>query len=123
VDRFEGRVALVTGAARGQGRSHAVSLAREGASIVAVDVCRQLDVSYPMATADDLAETAALVADADLDAPTQDDFAEASLLTHTYPEPWVLPEDISEAVLWLASDQARFVTGISVPVDCGALLK
>ena len=57
-----GRVALVTGAARGQGRSHAVHLAEAGADIVAVDICAQIDtVTYPMATPDDLASTARLV--------------------------------------------------------------
>jgi (+)-trans-carveol dehydrogenase len=277
VGRFDGRVVFVTGVARGQGRSHALGFAREGAAVIGVDVCRQLDVSYPMATEDDLAQTVGLVEEAcgrivaraadirdpdglqaavdegvaafggldvvcanagigvnalapswelsrehwqdmidinltgawntvkatvphvldtarggaivfttsvlglkgmpnvthytaakhgvtglmralaielaphrvrvnavvptqtltpiidnpagyrafrpDLEKPTREDFAEASLLTHTYPEPWVAPEDITEAVLWLASEQARFVTGISVPVDCGALLK
>ncbi len=52
---LDGKVAFVTGAARGQGRSHAVALAREGADIIAVDVCRQLPtVPYPMATPEDL---------------------------------------------------------------------
>src|SRR6201997_2687414 len=56
--RVEGKVAFITGAARGQGRSHAVTLAREGADIIAVDIAKQVDsVPYPMATADDLAET------------------------------------------------------------------
>ena len=56
--RVDGKVAFVTGAARGQGRSHAVRLAQEGADIIAVDLCRQMDtVLYPMATPDDLAET------------------------------------------------------------------
>ncbi|MEJ2867772.1 mycofactocin-coupled SDR family oxidoreductase [Actinomycetospora sp. OC33-EN08] len=59
--RLENKVALVTGAARGQGRSHAVRFAEEGADIVAVDVCAPLDTPYPAATPDDLAETAALV--------------------------------------------------------------
>jgi SDR family mycofactocin-dependent oxidoreductase len=58
VGRLEGKVALVTGAARGQGRSHAVRMAAEGADIVAVDICRQIEtVNYPMATPEDLAET------------------------------------------------------------------
>lgn len=56
--RFEGKVALVSGAARGQGRSHAVRLAEEGADILAFDLCRQLDtVEYPMAEPADLKET------------------------------------------------------------------
>jgi SDR family mycofactocin-dependent oxidoreductase len=56
--RVEGKVAFITGAARGQGRSHAVRLAQEGADIIAVDVCKQVDtVPYPTATSEDLAET------------------------------------------------------------------
>jgi SDR family mycofactocin-dependent oxidoreductase len=56
--RVEGKVAFVTGAARGQGRSHAIRLAQEGADIIAVDLCGQIaTVQYPMATPDDLAET------------------------------------------------------------------
>ena len=56
--RVEGKVAFITGAARGQGRSHALTLAREGADIIAVDIAKQIDsVPYPMATPDDLAET------------------------------------------------------------------
>ena len=56
--RVEGKVAFVTGAARGQGRSHAIRLAQEGANIIAVDICRQIEtVPYPMSTPDDLAET------------------------------------------------------------------
>ncbi len=59
---LEGTVALVTGAARGQGRSHAVRLAAEGADVIAVDICADIPtVAYPLATAEDLAETARLV--------------------------------------------------------------
>jgi SDR family mycofactocin-dependent oxidoreductase len=64
--RLTGKVAFVTGIARGQGRSHALRLAEEGASIIGVDICRQLDtVGYAMATADDLAETVKLVEERD----------------------------------------------------------
>jgi SDR family mycofactocin-dependent oxidoreductase len=60
--RLEGKVAFVTGAARGQGRSHAVRLAQEGADIIAVDICEQIESNpYPLATDADLAETALLV--------------------------------------------------------------
>jgi SDR family mycofactocin-dependent oxidoreductase len=56
--RVAGKVAFITGAARGQGRSHAIRLAQEGADIIAVDICRDYDtVGYPMATEADLAET------------------------------------------------------------------
>lgn len=59
---FAGRVAFVTGAARGQGRSHAVRLAEEGAHIIAVDICRDIDSNpYPLATEKDLAETCRLI--------------------------------------------------------------
>jgi SDR family mycofactocin-dependent oxidoreductase len=55
---LDGKVAFITGAARGQGRSHALTLAREGADIIAVDICRQAPtVPYPMATPEDLAAT------------------------------------------------------------------
>jgi SDR family mycofactocin-dependent oxidoreductase len=55
---MDGKVALVTGAARGQGRSHAVRLAEEGADIIAVDICGQIStVEIPMSTKDDLDET------------------------------------------------------------------
>ena len=60
--RLLGKVAFITGAARGQGRSHAVRLAQEGADIVAVDIAGQIStVPYPMGTSADLEETAAMV--------------------------------------------------------------
>lgn len=275
--RVEGKVAFITGAARGQGRSHAVRLAEDGADIIAIDVCRQLDgVSFPMSTPQDLEETAArvkalgrrihavqadvrdhdaleaavdegvrqfgrldiVVANAgigsdgttldkmtekvwrdtidinltgvwltakvsiphllaggrggsiiitssvgglkghphighyvaakhgivglmrtlavelgprdirvntlhpsqvntpmvmhegtykmfrpDLDNPTVDDFAAVSQSMHLLPTPWVEPLDISNAVLYLASDEGRFLTGVTLPIDAGALVK
>ncbi|WP_167106055.1 mycofactocin-coupled SDR family oxidoreductase [Mycobacterium sp. DL592] len=60
---LEGRVAFVTGAARGQGRAHAVRLAREGADVIVSDICATVSdtIPYPGTTAEDLAETVRLV--------------------------------------------------------------
>jgi SDR family mycofactocin-dependent oxidoreductase len=275
--RVEGKVAFISGAARGQGRSHAVRLAQEGADIIAIDICGPIDdLAYPHSTPDDLAETADLVkaqdrrivtaqvdvrdydalkaavddgveqlgrldiivANAgigtfgnklhklpekiwqdmidvnlsgvwktvkagvphilagkrggsivltgsvgshkalaytghyiaakhgvmglmrsfavelgqhsirvnsvhpsqvntpmtmnevtfklfrpDLENPGPEDFAPFSQMTHTMPVPWVEAVDISNAVLFLASDESRYITGVSLPVDAGALLK
>ena len=274
--RVEGKVAFITGAARGQGRSHAVRLARDGADIIAVDICRDVKGALPLSTPEDLAETVSLVeaqdrrivatetdvrdCDAlkaavddgvaqlgrldivvanagiasdggpvdkmakdswqdtidinltgvwhtakaavphliqggrggaivltssvggmkalpnmshyvsakhgvvglmrslavelgqhnirvnsvhpsqvntpmlmneptyrlfrpDLDNPTQDDMAPISQLMHTLPVPWVEPEDVSNAILFLVSDEGRYITGVPLPVDTGAMLK
>ncbi|NKY33491.1 mycofactocin-coupled SDR family oxidoreductase [Nocardia speluncae] len=275
--RVEGKVAFITGAARGQGRSHAVRLAEEGADIIAIDICKPIDTAeIPPATPADLAETEELVkatgrrivtaevdvrdADGlreslaegvgklgrldiivanagiasggdtlaetdenvwqetidinlsgvwksvkagvphileggrggsivltssvgglkaypqtghyvsakhgvvglmrafavelgqhmirvnsvhpthvstamimnektfqmfrpDLENPTADDMAPICQMFHTLPVPWVDPIDISNAVLYLASEEARYLTGVTLPVDCGSMLK
>lgn len=60
--RLAGRVAVVTGAGRGQGRSHAQRLAEEGADLILIDICADIEtVPYPLATTEDLAETVRLV--------------------------------------------------------------
>jgi SDR family mycofactocin-dependent oxidoreductase len=62
IGRLDGKVAFITGAARGQGRAHAVRLAAEGADIIAVDLCAGFrTVNYPSATPEDLEETVTLV--------------------------------------------------------------
>jgi SDR family mycofactocin-dependent oxidoreductase len=62
--RLEGKVVFITGVARGQGRSHALLAAEEGAAVIGVDLCAQIEsVNYPMASVTDLEETAALVAE------------------------------------------------------------
>jgi NAD(P)-dependent dehydrogenase (short-subunit alcohol dehydrogenase family) len=200
--RVAGKVAFITGAARGQGRSHAVRLAQEGADIIAVDLCGQVaTVPYEMSTPGDMAETVKAAiphlraagggsviltsSTAGLKAiphtghynsakhgvvglmrtlahelapdmirvnsvhPTAVDtgmiqnsatyelfaadlpeaertrealaprFGELNLL----PIPWVEAIDISNAVLWLASDESRYVTGVTLPIDAGLLIK
>jgi NAD(P)-dependent dehydrogenase (short-subunit alcohol dehydrogenase family) len=86
--KLEGKVAFITSAARGQGRSHAIRLAQDGANIIAVDICAQVgSVAYPMANA--------------------------------LPVRMVEAVDISNAIVWLVSDDARYVTGVTLPVDAG----
>ena len=55
----------------------------------------------------------------DLENPTPQDMGEAFIGLNCLPIPWVEPIDISNAVLWLASDEARYVTGVTLPVDAG----
>lgn len=59
----------------------------------------------------------------DLENPGPDDFAPVAQLMHVLPVAWVEPLDISNAVLFLASDEARYITGLPLPVDAGSLLK
>ena len=60
--RLEGKVAFITGAARGQGRAHAVRMAEEGADIIAVDICHDIPSNpYPLSSPEDLAQTVKLV--------------------------------------------------------------
>ena len=109
--RVAGKVAFITGAARGQGRSHAIRLAQEGADIIAVDLCGQVaTVPYEMSDLPEAERTK------DALAPR---FGELNLL----PIPWVEPVDIPNAVLWLASDESRYVTGVTLPIDAGLLVK
>ena len=110
-ERVAGKVAFITGAARGQGRNHAIRLAEEGADIMAVDVCRDYGtVPYPMATEADLAETVKAVEALDRRiVATQADVRDAAAL--------------KAAGLFLASDEARYVTGLEFTVDAGNTIR
>ncbi len=59
----------------------------------------------------------------DLENPTADDFIEAAKVMNALPIGWVEAVDISNAMVWLASDEARYVTGVTLPVDAGAVIK
>jgi (+)-trans-carveol dehydrogenase len=59
----------------------------------------------------------------DLEHPTREDFAPASQSMNALPIPWVEPVDISNAVLFLASDEGRYITGVTLPVDAGTVIK
>lgn len=59
----------------------------------------------------------------DLENPTAEDMAPVSQMLNTMPVPWVEADDIANAALFLASDEARFITGVTLPIDAGALLK
>jgi (+)-trans-carveol dehydrogenase len=59
----------------------------------------------------------------DLENPGPEDFAPIAQMMHTLPVGWVEPEDISNAVLFLASDESRYITGVTLPVDAGSCLK
>jgi NAD(P)-dependent dehydrogenase (short-subunit alcohol dehydrogenase family) len=144
--RVAGKVAFITGAGRGQGRSHAIRLAEEGADIIAVDVLEDYPtVPYGMSTADDLADTVKAVealdrrivsAKADvrdaaaLKAALDDGVAQLGkdpnlgpIFMNTYPIEIVEPRDISNAVLFLASDEARYVTGLEFTIDAGNTIR
>lgn len=114
--RMDGRVAFVTGAARGQGRSHAVRLAQEGADIIAV---LPTHVNTPLL----LNQNTYRAFRPDLVNPGPDDLAPVRQSFHFLPIPWVTAEDTSNAVLFLASNEARYITGVALPVDAGSCLK
>jgi len=59
----------------------------------------------------------------DLPNPGREDFAEAAIPLNALPIPWIDPRDVAHAVAWLAGDEARYVTGIALPVDAGCTQK
>jgi SDR family mycofactocin-dependent oxidoreductase len=59
----------------------------------------------------------------DLEAPTLDDVKDAMQSMHALPVPWLDPIDVSNAILWLSSDEARYVTGVVLPIDAGWINK
>jgi NAD(P)-dependent dehydrogenase (short-subunit alcohol dehydrogenase family) len=122
VGKLDGKVAFISGVARGQGRSHAVRLAREGADVIGIDICADIPANhYPMASREELDETIGLV-----DAMTE--FLEkypgsGQHLQNPLPVEMLEPEDISAAIAYLVSDEGKYVTGVTFPVDAGVCNK
>jgi len=100
--RVAGKVAFVTGAARGQGRSHDPT-----------------NTNTPMLQSEPMYRSFR----PDLENPTRADAEPVFGVQQAMKIPFVEPEDISNAVLWLASDEARYVTGMQLRVDAGGYLK
>jgi NAD(P)-dependent dehydrogenase (short-subunit alcohol dehydrogenase family) len=59
----------------------------------------------------------------DLDDPTEADVTDGFQRLNLMPVPYVQPEDVSNAVVWLCSDRARYITGVSLPVDAGGAVR
>ena len=97
-------------------RSFAVEL---GAQSIRVNSVHPTHVNTPLL----INETTFRLFRPDLDNPGPDDLAPVCQSFHTLPIPWVTPEDISNAVLFLASDESRYITGVALPVDAGSCLK
>ena len=113
--RVTGKVALVSGAARGQGRSHARMLAAKGADIIRVDNCADIETNeYPLARSEDLDETARLVEKEGQRAYTEiADVRDRAALSAA----------INRGVAEFGRLAARYVTGQQMRVDAGGLLK
>jgi NAD(P)-dependent dehydrogenase (short-subunit alcohol dehydrogenase family) len=107
--KLEGKVAFITGAARGQGRSHAIRLAQEGADIM--NSVHPTGVNTPMVVNDVMQQF--LTSDPSL----------SQAMSNALPVDMVEPVDVSNAIVWLVSDDARYVTGVTLPVDAGFTIK
>jgi len=59
----------------------------------------------------------------DLDSPGREDMAAASRAMHALPVPWVQAEDVTNALMFLASQESRYITGVALPIDAGCLVK
>jgi (+)-trans-carveol dehydrogenase len=97
-------------------RTFAVEL---GQHMIRVNSVHPTHVNTPMV----MNEGAYKMVRPDLENPGPDDVASFFQMFHTLPIPWVEPEDISNAVLFFASDESRYITGVTLPIDAGSCLK
>ena len=96
-------------------RTFAVEL---GQHMIRVNSVHPTHVNTPMV----MNEGAYKMVRPDLENPGPDDVAPFFQMSHTLPIPWVEPEDISNAVLFFASDESRYITGVTLPIDAGSCL-
>jgi NAD(P)-dependent dehydrogenase (short-subunit alcohol dehydrogenase family) len=135
--RFDGRVVLITGAARGQGRSHAVTLARQVDDFVASTIAElgQIDGLCANAAIYSLSANAICPTSVNtpmilnernfqqlvpgIEHPTLEDALPTLEALNPMPGPWVEVEDVSNALAFLLSDEARFISGETLGVAAG----
>ncbi|OYN76196.1 hypothetical protein [Mycolicibacterium sphagni] len=141
----EGKAAFISGVVRGQGRSHAIRLAEEGADIIGFDICADDDaVEYPLATPADLSETRALIENLGRTASLEiadgreydvvksvaasgvarfvQEYPDvAAIMQNPFPLPNGLlePEGVTNSILHLVSDAGQFITGTEFRVAAG----
>jgi NAD(P)-dependent dehydrogenase (short-subunit alcohol dehydrogenase family) len=119
--QLDGKVAFITGAARGQGRSHAITLAREGADMIAVDLCNSINpgaIRTPMTD-----HQGAWDMFAGHPGGTEADLIEGGYhFTALKDTSFMDPQVIADTALYLNSDLAAKVTGVTIPVDAGHLI-
>ncbi|MDZ8276695.1 mycofactocin-coupled SDR family oxidoreductase [Microbacterium aquimaris] len=129
-----GSIVLTSSAAGLQAYSHAASYVAAKHGVVGLMRTLALELAPHMIRVNSIhptqVDTPMIMNDAvmklfrpDVDEPTVEQFAEASQTMNALPIPWVEPVDISNALLFLASDEARYITGVPLPVDAGCVIK
>jgi (+)-trans-carveol dehydrogenase len=121
ISSFAGLNGMPTGASYCSAKTGLVGLMRvlaveHGKDNIRVNTLHPSNVATPML----LNEQAYKHFRPDLENPTSEDFKEAAKRVHLLPVPYVEPEDIANAAVFLASDEGRFITGVALPVDAGA---
>jgi NAD(P)-dependent dehydrogenase (short-subunit alcohol dehydrogenase family) len=121
MDKLDGKVAFITGATRGQGRAHAVRLAEVGADIIAVDTCADLPTvqSIQVNTIHPTGVMPPTVMNESFVGWVTEHPEIADRMTNPMPVPALDPNDVSHTVAFLASDEAKYITGVTMPVDAG----
>jgi SDR family mycofactocin-dependent oxidoreductase len=129
-----GSIVLISSIAglRGMPGGAAYTAAKHGVVGLARSLCNELaphhirvNSVHPTTVDTDMAhnDTMYRVFRPDLAEPTRDDFAVAAAALNALPVPWVDPTDVANAVAWLASEEARYITGAALPVDAGCIQK